>query len=783
MLNRKAKLSLVTAFATAISALTPLSVTATPIQTPVKSDISVIPENYTRVYANTPEEPLQTATTISGDFQLAYTEPEESTIHNRLYPVTTAGKQGETPSNFPIKEKKDVTVNVVDSETGEPIEGVQVRFVETETPTSNMIKRNFGIFTTSETGELILPDLDYTLEDTSSMFLLTAVIEHLPLEYTYRGNETMIIDHIVDTGDWHARGEEVYHSTETLTISLDRAYEKHFNVSCSIIDSTNGKQVEGAHMVFSGPLNCRESWYTSGNDPYVIEDVRCLLYKNNPEAFYNLETYSLPEGYVFDYSRESNEHLKITPDFTGNAELVVYVVPQNMAQPIKTTGPHMTQPVKTTGPYLPSMNTATTTTTAFTDYTTTTQTTAVEYRNCDSCGKEIKVSDGIMTPLGMFVCKDCRASGIGGTRPVFPDKTETVTQTSVNGETTRPVTTSVTTAKDGLYHGKFQAMCFAIDATTGEKISGAELQLFDENGHIIESWDSSEKCGHQIDIDYTMDSADSYKTYQLSMLKLPEGYKFAGIADQTAEGLLSDYRKIDYGFKGVATFAVYVIPENYVFDETGVKPWQTTRTLPQTTATTASNGMQLTFAATTLAIGKIDLDSVPEKVNYTTGEKLDLTGLGVSMRHELGVNGKDGVNVIFDNVNPADYPEAFIVNTHDFDSTKAGTYTIKVKCTDDYKSDYMVTNNLLTFEVTVSEKETFSEKMGDTDGNGDVGINDAVLIMQYIANPDKYKMSAQGKLNADVYNRGDGITNMDALTIQMVECKTITLSDLPVPKQ
>lgn len=71
---------------------------------------------------------------------------------------------------------------------------------------------------------------------------------------------------------------------------------------------------------------------------------------------------------------------------------------------------------------------------------------------------------------------------------------------------------------------------------------------------------------------------------------------------------------------------------------------------------------------------------------------------------------------------------------------------------------------------------------GDADENGEVGINDAVLIMQSIANPDKYKLTSQGKLNADVFNHGDGITNNDALIIQYVESKTIKVENLPVGK-
>ena len=75
-----------------------------------------------------------------------------------------------------------------------------------------------------------------------------------------------------------------------------------------------------------------------------------------------------------------------------------------------------------------------------------------------------------------------------------------------------------------------------------------------------------------------------------------------------------------------------------------------------------------------------------------------------------------------------------------------------------------------------SDKTAF----GDADESGEVNINDAVLIMQSIANPDKYKLTEQGKLNADVIDNGNGVTNSDALAIQYVESRTITPSDFPM---
>jgi len=54
--------------------------------------------------------------------------------------------------------------------------------------------------------------------------------------------------------------------------------------------------------------------------------------------------------------------------------------------------------------------------------------------------------------------------------------------------------------------------------------------------------------------------------------------------------------------------------------------------------------------------------------------------------------------------------------------------------------------------------------LGDANCDGLVSIADAAAIFQYLGNQDKYNLSAEGKINADV--TGDGITVDDALFIQ-----------------
>ena len=76
-------------------------------------------------------------------------------------------------------------------------------------------------------------------------------------------------------------------------------------------------------------------------------------------------------------------------------------------------------------------------------------------------------------------------------------------------------------------------------------------------------------------------------------------------------------------------------------------------------------------------------------------------------------------------------------------------------------------------------------KWGDANCDGDVDMADAVLIMQSLANPNKYgvggtdakAITAQGQLNADVDVSSKGITSNDALRIQEYLLKKISTLD------
>lgn len=64
--------------------------------------------------------------------------------------------------------------------------------------------------------------------------------------------------------------------------------------------------------------------------------------------------------------------------------------------------------------------------------------------------------------------------------------------------------------------------------------------------------------------------------------------------------------------------------------------------------------------------------------------------------------------------------------------------------------------------------------LGDANLDGSIAIADAVLVMQSLANADEFILSADSQNAADVCNRGDGVTNKDALAIQMYIANLVT---------
>ena len=213
-------------------------------------------------------------------------------------------------------------------------------------------------------------------------------------------------------------------------------------------------------------------------------------------------------------------------------------------------------------------------------------------------------------------------------------------------------------------------------------------------------------------------------------------------------------------------------PDPAVTTTTTTTTEQTTTTTTRATMTTTSNGIIYESA------GALLLDAEPEKLTYRVGEDLDLTGLQISLKYYYG---KDSCDVIYDKVSPADYPDDFTIDTSEFDSSKPGTYTIRVKASSDLILKYRLSFAEVSFKVTVADGETTTTSTtaatttttetttattvsvnpdvfyGDVNLDGDVDLADAVLLNKAVAG--SVTLNQQAGMNADC--NGDGKRTVD----------------------
>ena len=98
----------------------------------------------------------------------------------------------------------------------------------------------------------------------------------------------------------------------------------------------------------------------------------------------------------------------------------------------------------------------------------------------------------------------------------------------------------------------------------------------------------------------------------------------------------------------------------------------------------------------------------------------------------------------------------------------------KVTTTTTASTTSSATTTTTTASVSSSTSGVQAKLIGDANLDNNVTVADAVAILQFIGNKDKYALSDEAKANADCFNPGDGITGMDAIAIQKLDAKLIS---------
>ena len=84
-----------------------------------------------------------------------------------------------------------------------------------------------------------------------------------------------------------------------------------------------------------------------------------------------------------------------------------------------------------------------------------------------------------------------------------------------------------------------------------------------------------------------------------------------------------------------------------------------------------------------------------------------------------------------------------------------------------------------TTTTAATETTAAAGMLGDVNLDGKVTVADAVAILQYIGNRDRYGLGEQAKINGDV-DGASGLTAKDALVIQQVDAGIYKQSELPI---
>ncbi len=199
----------------------------------------------------------------------------------------------------------------------------------------------------------------------------------------------------------------------------------------------------------------------------------------------------------------------------------------------------------------------------------------------------------------------------------------------------------------------------------------------------------------------------------------------------------------------------------------------TTSTTISTTTTTSESTTSEIITSTTeppvttepyttwIPTHKLTVETPPDTTVYLIGQKLDLTGMTMKFSTDTGSSMSTDIILESEAVNDINaFQHEYMV--HDYGINEAGEYTFIVS---------MISDESYTTSFTV--KYVSDIICGDANCDGKVDISDAVLIMQTLSNPSKYKLTEQGRANADCSGNGDGVTNADALAIQKYKLEII----------
>ena len=332
---KKSKTAVLTALAVMLSALSPLATyaeNAEPVETIPERTLTQKLNDIPEIHDN---EPIQT-TAIS-------------TIPDRIYTCTSVPAIEIMPKEFPLEKNYDITVNVVDSMTGEHVDGVKVHLVETESLHSNVIERDFGTWDSSQS-ESYSFNTDFTFHSLADIFAVTAVIEDIPDDYSLRGGTTVVEDFIVAEAIDLFPNRNLNINTD-FTIRLDKEYnendeENYFTTTAVLKECASCGKMINIEDGINAPLafvckDCRASGAGGTRPQFPTEstttsnilygDANCDGEVSLADAVIIMQSLSNPDIYSLSEQGKSNADVYNTGDgITSQDALTIQQVNINL---------------------------------------------------------------------------------------------------------------------------------------------------------------------------------------------------------------------------------------------------------------------------------------------------------------------------------------------------------------------------------------------------------------------------------------------------------------------
>lgn len=228
-----------------------------------------------------------------------------------------------------------------------------------------------------------------------------------------------------------------------------------------------------------------------------------------------------------------------------------------------------------------------------------------------------------------------------------------------------------------------------------------------------------------------------YEVDGVTRLYLHDDWTGTDVADLPDDTTIVDNIRVKFTVSGLGTEGI-----SNVSPDPEPEITTTTTTTTTTTATTSTT----TTTTTTTTAPSSEFMIIPSTLKMSPGDTSTL--LVIYAPDDSTVQWTSDNTDIVTILNGV----AIAVNT--------GTATIYAVCG----------NSVATCKVIVSASGI---TYGDADCDGKVGITDVVKIMTHLTTPGG-TLSDEGINNADVYQRGDGIGNMDALAVQKKIAQLIT---------